>query len=169
MSKSPVHEFLELREKVAGFFGSLGKALPGYLAPGLASAGVAAAGLGIKGGYNLIREKLTRQRDYKAMMDANPALRGSDARQVNMIYNSLRRLSPAMAADPLVAGSFVRKHVELSPDSGMAIDFNTAKTVAETQKNIQQAKSSKTSVYEAMLGGLGKQMHGIDESGGRQR
>jgi len=166
---NPVYEFLGLR-KQAGFFKALGRGLTGssighYMAPAIASAGIAAAGLGIKGGYGIIREKLTRQRDYKAMLEANPTLRGSDARQVNMIYNSLRRLSPTMAADPLVAGSFVRKHVELAPESGVAIDFATAKAVAETQKNIAQAKSSKTSVYEAMLGGMGKGMTGIPKPG----
>ena len=170
---NPVIEFLTMKEKRAGFFGSLKRALGGealghYMAPAVASAGVAAAGLGLKAGYDLIREKLTKQRDYKAMVEANPALRGMSARQVNMVYGSLRRLSPTMARDPLIAGSFVRKTIELAPESGLSIDPLTAKTIAETQKNISQAKSSKTSVYEAMLSGLGKQMPGLETSYGAQ-
>lgn len=172
---NPVLEFLAVKEKTANWLGDMGRAIKSglgggavghYLAPAVASAGVAAAGLGIKAGYELVREKLTRQRDYKAMVDANPSLRGMDAKQVNMVYNSLRRLSPTMARDPLVAGSFVRKTIELAPESGLSIDPLTAKTIAETQKNIAQAKSSKTSVYEAMLSGLGKQMPGLEASYG---
>jgi hypothetical protein len=172
---NPVHEFLMLREKTAGFLSDLGKAVSGsltpehlgpYFAPAIASAGVAAAGLGMKAGYDAIRERLTRQRDYKMMLENNPNLRGLDAKHVATVYNSFRRLSPTMARDPLLAGSFVYKTVSLSPESGLSIDPMTAKTIAETQKSIQQAKSSKTSVYEAMLGGLGKSMPGPQMSFG---
>jgi hypothetical protein len=172
---NPLKAFLEEKEKQAGFLGDFGRSLQGalspgalghYTAPAIASAGVAAAGLGLKAGYDLLKEKLTRQRDYKIMVSANPSLRQHDAKQVQMVYSSLRRLSPSMARDPLLAGSFVRKTIELSPESGLSIDVMTAKTIAETQKNIQQAKSSRTSVYEAMLGGAGKQMPGVQVSYG---
>lgn len=164
---NPVTEFLALKEKKAGWLkdmghafktGLSGKAIGHYLAPAVASAGVAAAGLGIRAGYEAIRDKLNKRRDYKSMIDANPALRGMDAKKVDMVYNSLRRLSPTMARDPLIAGSFVRKTIELAPESGISIDPLTAKTIAEAQKNIAQAKSSKTSVYEAVLKSLGQRM-----------
>lgn len=172
---NPVKEFLGLKQKTAGFLGDLGKALKGsmtpqalgaYFAPAVASAGVAAGGFALKSGYDAVRERLVKQRDYKMMLDANSNLRGLDAKKVNMAYNSLRRLSADMAKDPLLAGSFVYKTVSLSPESGLSIDAMTAKTIAETQRNIQQAKSSRTSVYESMLGGLGKQMPGTDVSFG---
>lgn len=166
---NPVKEFLALKEKTAGFFGSLEKAVKGeltpqnmgrYLAPAILSAGVAAGGMGLKAGYDALREKLTRHRDYKRMLETNPSLRGLDSKQVNLAYASLRNLSPTMAKDPLVAGSFVYKTVSLSPESGLSVDAQTAKMIVETQKNIQQAKTSRTSVYEAMLSGLGRQIPG---------
>lgn len=165
--KNPVEEFLDLKEKTANWLGDFGRAVKGkltagglgeFMAPAIASAGVAAGGMAMKAGYDAIRERLTRQRDYKTMLESNPQLRGMDAKQVNMVYSSLRRLSPTMAKDPLIAGSFVYKTISLAPESGLSIDPMTAKTIAETQKNIQQAKSSKTSVYEAMLGGMGRPM-----------
>jgi hypothetical protein len=123
----------------------IGSALPAALV----GSGLAAGAVGASKGYSMVKERFTKSRDYKSMLEANPMLGKQDAGQVQMIYNSLRSHSPAMAKDPLVAGSFVRRTLEISPESGPFIDPQTSKLLAETQRNISQARSGRGSIAEA--------------------
>jgi len=152
----PVDDFLaakdeaEGKEKRAGFLGELSSewtrsggltgTLGRYLPAAAVSLGVAGVAAGIGKAFDAIKNRLTKQRNYKSMLEANPTLGREDASKVQMLYNSLHSMSPAMAKDPLIAGSFVRSSLELSPESGPAVPPATAKMLAETQKNIRQAK-----------------------------
>jgi hypothetical protein len=124
---------------VSGGFGrAVGEQLP------LAAAGVMMAGIGtaVGKGYGALKERLTKPRDYKAMLEANPSLGKEPAEKVQMLYNSLRTMAPTMAKDPLIAGSFVRNTLELSPETGPAISPQTVKTLVESQRNISEAKGT---------------------------
>jgi hypothetical protein len=154
---NPVDDFLAAKdeiegvEKDAGFFGSmrgeiargggLGGTVGRYLPAAAVSLGVAAAAGGIGRAFNAIRNRLTKQRDYKNMLSANPHLAKEDASKVQMLYNSLRSMSPSMSRDPLIAGSFVRSSLELSPESGPAVPPATAQMLAKTQESLSKAKS----------------------------
>lgn len=142
---NPVDDFL----KTAGWWDTLksgfGQALPGAII----GAGLAAGGQLGSAGYGAIKERLTKTRDYKAMLGASPALKKFDAGQVQMVYNSLRSHAPSMSKDPLIAGSFVRRTLEISPESGPFIDPATTKMLAETQRNVATARSGRGSISEA--------------------
>lgn len=135
MTRAPVTQAMP----ISGSFGrAVGEGLP------LAVAGAAMAGLGGAAGkgYKALKERFTKPKDYKAMLEANPSLRKEPAKKVQMLYNSLRTMAPTMAKDPLIAGSFVRDTLSLSPEAGPAISPLTAKTLVETQRNIADAKGT---------------------------
>jgi len=145
MMSNPVEEFLKtagiwgnfmkgLRgEGASGFSGALGSQVP----TGVAAAAVTGVGMGIAKGFEKIHDRLTKARDYKSMLQATPDLRHFDASHTQMMYNSLRSLAPTLARDPLVAGSFVRDALRLSPEHGPAIPPATAKMLVETQAKLQ--------------------------------
>ena len=142
---NPVDDFL----KTAGWWdtlkGGFGQALPGAVI----GAGLAAGGQLASAGFGLAKDKLTKPRDYKAMLEATPSLNKFDAGQVQMVFNSLRSHAPTMSKDPLIAGSFIRRTLELSPETGPFIDPATVKMLAETQRNVATARSDRGPIVEA--------------------
>lgn len=177
MADHPVEEFLLAKEaakgKEAGFLGSLWKAFAGgvkreAIQPGgfgsvregisrsigealpgaVAGASLAAIGAGTAKGLGAIREKFRKQKDYKAMMQASPGLNKRPAAQVQLMYNSLRKLSPVLASDPVTAGSFIDNAMELSGDKAV-MPTQTAKLLAEAQKSWSQGKARPGRIQEA--------------------
>jgi hypothetical protein len=68
------------------------------------------------------------------MMGAHPGLKKEDPKAVQMTFNTLYGMNRQMARDPLVAGSFVSRHVnraEVGGESGAFVDPQTAKMVME--------------------------------------
>jgi hypothetical protein len=144
---NPLENFLQ--EKNAGFFGNIARGFRGTpelggfgMELGRAAAGaagtaaIAAAGVGIAKGISALRDAIGYNRDYKAMLSANPSLHKEDASQVQMIYKSLRSLAPTIAKEPLLAASFVRNSLDLSPKEQPKIDLASMKTLAETQDRL---------------------------------
>jgi len=117
----------------SGFAGAMGAQLPGSVAAGA----VAGVGLGLAKGFGMLHERLTKTRDFKAMLQANPALHEYDAGHTQMVYNSLRSLAPSLAKDPLVAGSFVHGMLNHPGASGPMIPPATAKMLVDTQRNME--------------------------------
>lgn len=179
---NPVEEFLEL-QKQAGFLdgakdvlssfgrgvsgarsgssasqhiGNLAHTMGRQVPTALTAMGLTAVGMGATKGITALARKFSKQRDYKAMMQNNPDLRERDAGHVHMVYNSLHRMAPTMAGDPLVAGSFVRDILQLSPETGPAIPPNTVKLLAESQRSLSQARSGDLGpLSQAFVGGRG--------------
>lgn len=166
---NPVDDFLAEKEKQAGWLTSIGNAFKeglggghtmgqamakglGAAAPGVLLAGaVGAAGMGIQSAYGAVKDRFSKSRDYKNMLEANPMLRKRPAGEVQLMYNSLRKMAPAMAKEPLVAGSYVRQMLDASPESGPAVPPATAKLLAETQRNLAQS-SMKTPLFNVNPG-----------------
>lgn len=158
---TPLDEFLKIKQ--AGFGDAfraawrggdavgLGGALGAHLPAALVGAGVAGAGGLIAHGFEAIRDRLTKARDYKSMLQATPDLKHFDASHTQMMYNSLRSLAPSLASDPLVAGSFVRDALRLSPEHGPAIPPATAKMLVDTQ-----AKLDHPGLMGSMVEAMGK-------------
>ena len=120
-------------KQVGGFSGAIGSQIP----TSVAAAAVTGAAMGVAKGYEAIRDRINKTRDFKNMLQATPDLRHFDAGHTQMMYNSLRMLAPTLARDPLVAGSFVRDALRLSPEHGPAIPPQTAKLLVETQAKMQ--------------------------------
>lgn len=159
--KNPVEEFLEMKKEAGGFLSGLwgafksgvgGQAMkPGGMGqsiantmgraftPAVVGAGVTAAGMGMSKGIGMVRERFAKAHDFKTMLEANPSLHKEDASNVQALYNSLRRMSPTMAKDPLIAGSFIRESILKSPEEGIAMSPLTAKMLAETERNVAQS------------------------------
>ena len=117
---NPAEEFL--KEKRAFGFGDAAK---GALSAGKSFAGVAgtaaAMGMGAAAfaGVTVAASKLyssaTKSRDFRKLLEANPDLRAhqkEDPVGFNRMYTSLRTLAPEFAAEPLVAGHFMRQGME---------------------------------------------------------
>lgn len=142
---NPVSEFL----KEAGFWdnlkagwrgakaGGLGGAIGEKMPAALVAGGIAGVGLGLSKGFDFIMDRVTKARDYKAMIQSTPDLHHFDASHTQMMYNSLRSLAPTLAKDPLVAGSFVRDMLRLSPEHGPAIPPATAKMLVDAQGRME--------------------------------
>jgi len=120
---NPLEEFL--MEKKAFGLGALsgaarttGKAL-GPTARAFGTAAAAGAGAaafaGLAGGAGKLFAAATKTRDFRAMLDANPDLQQhhrTDPAGFNRMYSSLRTLAPEFAAEPLVAGHYMRQGME---------------------------------------------------------
>jgi hypothetical protein len=101
-----------------------------------AGAGALTAGVGSLGekGVGFIREKLEKPRAFKAMIKANPGLSKKDSKATQMTFNTLYSFNREMANDPLVAASFVSRHVDRAEGAGMAgayIDPATIKQLTD--------------------------------------
>lgn len=89
---------------------------PTTIQEGLMSSAVRAGALaGAVGLYEAAKKTyraITKQRDFDAMMQANPDLKAEQRRDpttFNRFYNSLRTMNPQFAAEPVVAGTYMRK------------------------------------------------------------
>ena len=63
----------------------------------------------------------TKSSDFKKMLDVNPDLvqmHTENPGQFNQFYTSLRNLNPTFAADPVVAGSYMRQMSEYPTNAG---------------------------------------------------
>ena len=160
---NPVEDFLALK-KEAGWLGGLWSAFKsgitgtahqattplqgvsrmlGQATPAAAvTVGMGVASRGIGKGVQELSERYSKPREYQSMINANPTLKKLDSGQVQMVYNSLRRIAPSFAKDPLIAGSFVRNTMEMAPETGPAIPLQTAKLLAEAQKNLRKQQPS---------------------------
>lgn len=117
-------------EKNAGVFDSLrgGASAIGNAAKGVAGAakpyaGAAALGAaGIVGSalvndlYSAARLAVTRNRNFKNMLEADPELKEHPAEKVKALFNTLHEKGgPEMSGDPLIASAFVKQQLELPP------------------------------------------------------
>jgi len=78
-----------------------------------------AIGLALAG--NKVYRAITKKRDFNAMMEANPDLeeeRKRDPKTFNRFYNSLRSMNPQFAAEPVVAGTYMKKMLTSPEQAG---------------------------------------------------
>ena len=133
-----------LREKTANFMGSMRgvgrgamgsmrgvgrgamEALNGEGGKGLAhtiGGGVAKGALGVAGGLAVAGagmaaqkayDAVTKTRDFRAMLDANPDLAAKhqeSPRLFNQMFSTLRTMNPSFSREPIVAGAYMRQMV----------------------------------------------------------
>jgi hypothetical protein len=77
-----------------------------------ASAAVPAVIAGVQKGGQALYLGATKSRDFNGMIEANPELKHLDRVKVQRAFNTLRRFAPEMSADPLVAGTWVKRTAE---------------------------------------------------------
>lgn len=118
--------------------GGLKKALTGKLARRLGTFGAGAAG--IAGGVALVdalREGLSKKvshgKQFSNVMKENPSLE-RDREHAQKVFKTLQRFNPEMAADPLVAGSFLKRSIQYKDEGIQPMDV---KTLTEIGKNMR--------------------------------
>jgi hypothetical protein len=118
----------------------LGQQMTASAAFGALTGGGDAAISGVRKLVGMGIDKWKKPMEYKAMLDAHPELQQQDAARVQALYNSLRHMSPHLAKDPVIAGSFVRNLLERGNEGSVAVPMDTAKMLSETQRNVQQGR-----------------------------
>lgn len=101
----------EALEKLAVFEHIPWKQTAGTL---LAAAGIQAMGSVVSDLYHGTKSSIQKARSYKSMLDNNPDLAQADAQKVQSTFNTLHTFNPSYAADPNVAGEFVRNTIQMA-------------------------------------------------------
>jgi hypothetical protein len=129
---NPVDEYLESVEgfeKKAGPMDYAGRVMSGMrgavgaeqMGELLMHGGIIAGVGGLMGAARQAYNAATKSRDFKAMLDVYPDLaqhQADNPKMFNQHYSSLRRLNPTFAADPVVAGSYMRQMSEFPHNAG---------------------------------------------------
>jgi hypothetical protein len=125
-----------------GLRAGAGMAGKGALALG-GAVGVAAAGgiaMALAGDvYDAAKRGITKGRDYKSMMQANPALQRMAAKDVQKAFSVLHHFNPEFAGDPTVAGAWVKSRVSMGSDE-MYGDTTQLKSLIDSRKNLSDVK-----------------------------
>ena len=79
---------------------------------------------------------------FDAMLDAHPQLLEEDPVLVKRYFQSLVNVAPNIAQDPLAAGAFITQSLRMSELGGPSIA--TYKDLAQTQKDVSQARKDRT-------------------------
>lgn len=93
---------------------------------------------------------------YRQMFSEFPALREKNPNVVRTHFGVLRRYAPSLAADPIVAGSFVQQTAEMG-----AIHPDQIKMLAQTQNEIDRDVSAGSSFLDRGVGLATKAMSGV--------
>jgi hypothetical protein len=139
--------------------------------------GSAVVGAGLTGGsaaINMIGEKLrersesiAKAKNYKEMLGANPDLKGADvdAKMVQRHFDTISRFNPEYAADPLVAGQYVRSSLNFA-----APNLDQLNNVVRARSSIMDAQRKRGVPGESFRGPVGSMvstlMGGIKPPGG---
>lgn len=113
--RNPVDEFLCMQK-------TAGPAEAAINPVAMALWGAAAAGVGAAASN--IYQAVSKRRDFKSMMELAPDLsevQASNPKMFNAVYSSFRNINPTYAADPLVAGAYMRNFMDNPGTAGLAI------------------------------------------------
>lgn len=156
VKQSPFQEevFTELDYliKTAINWGSMGNSLKA--GAGVAGKGALALGAGIgtavAGGiavalagdmYDALKRGITKGRNYKAMLAANPDIQKLPAKEVQKAFSVLHHFNPDFASDPIVAGSWVKNQAGLgAAGAGDYGNLVTLKNLVDARKNLTDTK-----------------------------
>jgi len=128
---NPLEAFLvekQAQEKKAGFASSfkrsaknIPEALGSATAQGAATAAVGAGIAGIGMAVSKIYDAMTKRRDFHQMLASNPDLvehQAADPKRFNQMFSTLRLMNPAFSADPIVAGTYMRRMADAPLTAG---------------------------------------------------
>ncbi len=117
---------------------------------GAGAAGIAGGIKGIEALSDSIATPIKKRSAFNNMMADNPGLKKENKKDVQKVFNTLYRFNPKMAADPLVAGSFMKRTLQFKEEGIQPVDV---KTLTEVGRNMQSNKSNSSILSAAFLGG----------------
>ncbi len=103
---------------------------------GAVAAGIAYALAGDM--YDAAKRGITKSRNYRDMLDANPDLKQFDAKTVQKSFSVLHRLNPEFASDPTIAGSWVKRQATFGEDT--LGDANSLKQLVDARKGLHDVR-----------------------------
>lgn len=120
---NPVDEYFELK---AGIQKTSADVLPmaRVLGRSVASGAAMAGGFGLATAAVKAYQAMTKKRDFDEMIATNPdlaAAQQADPVKFNQHYNALRRMNPQFAAEPIVAGSYMRQMAAYPESAGKVV------------------------------------------------
>ncbi len=129
-------------EKHAGVGSSLYSGASSAAKIGLTAAGVG-LGTAIAGDlYDAVRRSLTKGRNFKRIMDANPDLASKyDRKALTNSFSTFHRYAPEFTADPLLGGTILGAMAE-TPGN----ELTMIKTLIDSRKSLLEAKSKQFSL-----------------------
>lgn len=136
-----LNELSGLMKTAIDWKGVGGAALRGAGAIGGAVGAAAAGGIAMALAgdmYEATKRGLTKTRNYKQMMSANPALRDLPAKDVQKAFSVLHRFNPEFSGDPTVAGAWVKRQATYGEDSFG--DVNQLKGLIDSRKSLADTK-----------------------------
>ena len=117
---------------------------------GAGAAGIAGGIKGIEALGDAAIKPLQKRKAFNNMMEDNPGLKKEKPKDVKRVFNTLFRFNPKMAADPLVAGSFMKRTLQFKEEGIQPVDV---KTLTEVGRNMSSNKASNSLLSAAFLGG----------------
>ena len=93
--------------------------------------------------YNKVRFGVGKNKQFRKMLEETPELKhdfGADPKamhRIKMTFNSLHQMNPEFAADPLIAGDFVKSRMIM--EGGMG-DIGTLDKLVGARKSMQDSK-----------------------------
>ena len=113
---------------------SFGQAFQYGLGTAAASAVGGLAMIGMSHGIQSAYDSLTFEKDLQATLKTRPELSTYPKEQVRLVYQSLRRLSPELAKDPLTAGTYLARQFgrrdSNDPHAIPMVELETASTLS---------------------------------------
>lgn len=141
--------FTRPRGVKANFKAMFGEGTPGRraLTFGAGAAGIAGGIKGIDALSDAATGPIMRSSSYNKMLKENPTLKTLPKSDVRKRFNTLYRFNPAMAKDPLVAGSFVRKAMEFRDEGIPTMDVHDLVTARKAMADAKRGDSALTSAF----------------------
>lgn len=115
---------------------------------GLGTAAATAVGglamVGAAHGINNMYDAMTFDKDLQAVLRTRPELSTYPKEQIRLVYQSLRRLSPQIAKDPLTAGTYLLRQFERrnpsDPHSLPTVELETARTLTQATGELSKKR-----------------------------
>lgn len=123
---------------------------------GLGTAAASAVGglamMGLSHGIQSAYDSMTFEKDLQATLKTRPELSTYPKEQVRLVYQSLRRLSPEIAKDPLTAGTYLVRQFERrnpsDPHSLPTVELESARTLSQITGEFSKRRDN---VRDALL------------------
>jgi hypothetical protein len=77
------------------------------------------------------KANMQKSKNLARILAVNPELRTVDPTKLSLAYNTLVRVSPKIAVDPLLAGQFMRNTLQVASMSGMHVNTQDLATLAK--------------------------------------
>lgn len=110
--------------------------------------------MGAAKGLGTVYDAMTFDKDLQKILKVRPELNTYPKEHVKMVYQSLRRLSPEIAKDPLTASTYLVRQFERrnpnDPHSLPTVELETARTLAQTSGEYSKRRDAvRDSLLEA--------------------